>query len=683
VAEKIDFQLGVTKDGLTPALDRGIKKSKDLGGVLETALGVFAGNLITKGVDAVIGSFGDLISVAKRSINAAAEQEVAINNLNAALSRSGILTKETSKELVDFASSLQQTSTFGDEAILSITSLLATLTTLDSKGLKGATQSTLDLATALNIDLNTAALLVGKAANGNVSAFARYGIVIEQGTTKTETFANTLTALNSQFGGSANSKLNTYSGSVTSLNNAYGDLFEPIGDVVVKNTDFIASINTIKQLVVDLTKVISENNGTYQDLVSDGIFAAIVATELFADAMDGITVVAKALFNSLVAIKDAILLGMVEPFRLAYDAALLLIQNIPIIGKAFEGLQNPLDSLADSLRGNLIESINDIANSADSNIFRDLSEGTAAFGDQVIATSEKIKLANLEAETANAERKVIEDDANKEIIKQREQLNLDLLSLQSQLNADQKTIQEQLDVAALDEGFVKNEAAIQQIFDQKEREAQAVFDGEIRKSDLIKDGQNKVIAAQIASDKLRLAQGKATADKEIALLKLTNDTSLQERTTFLNTAASLSNSKSKELAAIGKTAAIANATIAGKEAIVSSFNYGSRIGGPPLGFTFAGIAAAATANQISQIAAVKFEKGGFVGGMNGASVGPDNTMAQVRTGEMILNANQQENLLKMLNNGGGGGGDIIIQVDSREIARAVRSQVQSGFKLGA
>jgi hypothetical protein len=61
-------------------------------------------------------------------------------------------------------------------------------------------------------------------------------------------------------------------------------------------------------------------------------------------------------------------------------------------------------------------------------------------------------------------------------------------------------------------------------------------------------------------------------------------------------------------------------------------------------------------------------------------MGPDNTIATVRTGEMVLNANQQEKLFNMINSGGSGG-DIVVQVDGREIARAVRSQVQQGYRL--
>ncbi len=72
---------------------------------------------------------------------------------------------------------------------------------------------------------------------------------------------------------------------------------------------------------------------------------------------------------------------------------------------------------------------------------------------------------------------------------------------------------------------------------------------------------------------------------------------------------------------------------------------------------------AAGAVQLASIMAAKpikhFATGGFVGGMNGASMGGDNTMIAARGGELVMNANQQRALWDMLtgtrstgNNGG-------------------------------
>ena len=75
------------------------------------------------------------------------------------------------------------------------------------------------------------------------------------------------------------------------------------------------------------------------------------------------------------------------------------------------------------------------------------------------------------------------------------------------------------------------------------------------------------------------------------------------------------------------------------------------------------LVAAAGAVQLASIMAAKpikhFAAGGVVGGMNGATMGADNTTIAARNGEMIMNANQQRALWDMLNglgNAAGAGG---------------------------
>ena len=72
------------------------------------------------------------------------------------------------------------------------------------------------------------------------------------------------------------------------------------------------------------------------------------------------------------------------------------------------------------------------------------------------------------------------------------------------------------------------------------------------------------------------------------------------------------------------------------------------------------LVAAAGAVQLASIMAAKpvkhFAAGGVVGGMNGASMGADNTTIAARSGEMIMNANQQRALWDMLNGSGNAAG---------------------------
>lgn len=55
--------------------------------------------------------------------------------------------------------------------------------------------------------------------------------------------------------------------------------------------------------------------------------------------------------------------------------------------------------------------------------------------------------------------------------------------------------------------------------------------------------------------------------------------------------------------------------------------------------------------QAKALAAESHAGGGVIGGFNGATMGADNTVSAVRTGEMVLNANQQKTLFEIANGG--------------------------------
>lgn len=114
------------------------------------------------------------------------------------------------------------------------------------------------------------------------------------------------------------------------------------------------------------------------------------------------------------------------------------------------------------------------------------------------------------------------------------------------------------------------------------------------------------------------------------------------------------------------------------------------------------LVAAAGAVQLASIMAAKpikhFAAGGVVGGMNGASMGADNTTIAARTGEMIMNANQQRALWDILNgtgNAAGAGGvnltinnnaanlvNVQPQITRGQIELMIDARVNDGLKSG-
>lgn len=680
MSDKLTYDLVVGKDDLSKSLKNASKEALNLENVLTTAVGVFAGNIVTKGFDLLVGAIGSVTDQLSQSIDAAAASEVAINNLNAALGRAGNNTAEARESLALFASELQRTTTFEDDAAFSSLALLQSLTKLNTEGLKSGVTAAADLATVLGIDLESATRLVAKGAEGNVEAFKRYGIEIQKGSNDTETFSNLLEQLNSKFGGAATSQLNTYNGSLTVLKNNFGDLQESIGGLVTNNTTLIAFFNVLSGAVADTSGSIASiqegvNEGT-KSLVNFGLAVTKTALEI----ANLISSVLEPFAEAILFVGGKILTAIVFPIEKLIDGVIVLGKVVPGLGDTFGALENPIKGVTESLNDFSEGAKNSIFN-FDGNIFDDATKSVDQFANAIITAEGNVSAGRVFSQQANKDRVQNEIDTNAEIIKQRQQLGLDLQALQLQLANEEKSFNDALLVQNQTDELARNQAQIEAIYNQKIAEADAVLHGELLKNQAIKDAQTQALADQKAYETFRVAAEKATNQKIIDGKKLLTEEEKRiskereaNQKDTIATIATLSQSGNKTLAAIGKAAGITQIAIDTPVAISKALAAFP----PPFNFAAATAVGAAMAAQASRIAGVQFENGGVVG--QGASVGPDNRVATIRDGEMILNANQQKKLFDFIN-GGSMGGEIVVQIDGREIARAVRDQINNGFRL--
>lgn len=165
----------------------------------------------------------------KSTVAEAAEAEETAIKLTAALRAQGITSKKVAEDILEFSSAMQQSTRYSDDAVTEAQKLLVSLGQLTGDGLQDATRATLDLASGLGVDLKTAALLVGKAAAGEVSTFSRYGLVVKKTGDRAKDFAAVLDQINAKFGGSAAAQIQGYSGATAQLANTFNEMKESIG----------------------------------------------------------------------------------------------------------------------------------------------------------------------------------------------------------------------------------------------------------------------------------------------------------------------------------------------------------------------------------------------------------------------------------------------------------------------
>jgi len=178
-------------------------------------------------------SVAALVSIAKDSIGKFTEQEAAVSKLNVAVANNASMSAGAADRMVEYAASLQEVTTFGDEATIAAMNYLVSLG-LTEEQTKKTIVAAQDYAAATGKDLLQATMDVGKAAQGELGPMKDYGLTLEEGATKGENLANILDQVNSKFGGQAAAQAGTYGGKIKSLEGIFGDLQEQLGGVIIK-----------------------------------------------------------------------------------------------------------------------------------------------------------------------------------------------------------------------------------------------------------------------------------------------------------------------------------------------------------------------------------------------------------------------------------------------------------------
>ncbi|WP_136441636.1 phage tail length tape measure family protein [Pacificoceanicola onchidii] len=194
------------------------------------------------------GLTAPLVGLAYKSVAAQKEQERAIASVSAALESMGDGAGYTLSQLEEMASALQEKSLYGDEAILSkVTANLLTFGNISGDVFARAQQAAVDLSARLGQDLQSSAIMLGKALNDPVqglSALSRVGVSFtEEQKALIKAMAEAgdvagaqavmLAELERQYKGQAEALANTDSGKITQAMNAIGDAMEKVGAIIL------------------------------------------------------------------------------------------------------------------------------------------------------------------------------------------------------------------------------------------------------------------------------------------------------------------------------------------------------------------------------------------------------------------------------------------------------------------
>lgn len=263
-----------------------------------------------------VAGIGALTVAAKQSLDAFNDSEKQLAQLDAVLKSTKGAAKLTKDEIINLASSLQNTTTYSDEAVLSAENLLLTFTNIGRETFPQATKTVLDMSTALGQDTKSSAIQLGKALQDpilGVTALRRVGVnfskdqlaVIENlvKTGKTlDAQKMILKELNTEFGGSASAQALTFAGRIEILKNKFNDLQEKVGGVIAGLAEFFVT--------GDMTGEFLRSIGLEED---DPIILGLVA---FRDALIGI--------GQWVMANQELVMTFVKGFAIAIGALMVL-----------------------------------------------------------------------------------------------------------------------------------------------------------------------------------------------------------------------------------------------------------------------------------------------------------------------------------------------------------------------
>lgn len=277
MADEIKIELVADANGVIKAIQKTEPQAEKAGAKIGDAI---SSGIKSAGIGAAVGAtlLGAAAVAAARKVGQVVLQGVedaivqaeAVNSLNNALATTGQFSKAASRDLQNFASELQSVTRFGDEALIGQMAFAQSMGASAEQS-KEIVKAATDMATALDIDLNSAVRNISKTLGGYAGEL---GEVIPElkGLTKEQLQAGEGVALLSrQFAQFAELSAKTFAGRLEQLQNSYGDLSEKVGESIVNNDFFMIAMDQARTI---LDEVINKTDFSF---LVNGIKSATLA----------------------------------------------------------------------------------------------------------------------------------------------------------------------------------------------------------------------------------------------------------------------------------------------------------------------------------------------------------------------------------------------------------------------
>lgn len=330
------LQKSITKTSGTKLDVNATSAISALDGLKGKILAVGAG-LATYFTAQAIGGFFNKI------IDEAVDAQNNLNQLNAALQRTGQLTPEVSASMAKFAADLTAVSTIDDDVINGQLAIALNFTKSAEKAqeLVGAASN---LSAAMKIDLGTAVELLGKTLDGTAGRLNETVPALRGVSEEALKSGAAIKIVNEAFAGAATAEINTYSGALAQLGNVFGNFAASLGNMIVQNPMVSQAIKEISKGFIDATSSIEGGTNASISFVNRGVVTIISGIR---DLMPGISV----LNNTFMALKISLetlfksILNLVDALKILGNSWIWLVGTMSGKQSAMQGISDAFDRL--------------------------------------------------------------------------------------------------------------------------------------------------------------------------------------------------------------------------------------------------------------------------------------------------------------------------------------------------
>jgi len=574
-----------------------------------------------------------ITAMAVKAIKAFARQESAENAVASALASHGDQVDALMPKMKALAAAIQKQTTYGDENVLSLMAQIRNLGVMP-ENMEKATKGAIGLAKALNLDANAAARYTALALQGEYTVLQRYVPALRTATTEAEK-QKIVTDLMAKGYKQAQEETNTLSGRVAQLKNRLGDLFEVIGKILLPAVNSLISV--AEKLVSWFENLSPASKKLTVILVGlSGVVVSLVG------ALSGLSLILPSILSGF-----NMLLPLLGPFAIALGAITAAVVKLTA---EFLKLNDAIKEQNDAVN-NFLGKQKEVQNKV-----REGVEIWKKYGDESVNAIMRQGISMEEAKTAMegmfalASQLQEEDKARwLERAELYKQIYHELRDVYIQAEQEKSEIQMRELMRRFEQQVVIGNMSLEEFIRINNIKNENLIETLKKQEKALKKDYEKKIKMQKEAAKLFIK----TEQEVAAKYKEQQEAKKRNFEDTLNYIASLSTAKNRELAIIGKSAAIASAIIdtykAANKALASTI--------PPFNYALAAAVTAAGLANVARIRGVKLAEGGIVLPTAGGTIA---RIAEANKPEAVIPLHD-ERTKEALAEAGLGGPTIIIQ----------------------